>query len=221
VSFAVVCPNGHRSATADYCDQCGLPVAPAARPPATSSPGTDEEIDTSAAALSEPCPVCGAARSGDDRYCEGCGHDFLAPPPAPTTWEAVAAADRRQFERLEVAGIPFPDRYAERRYALDAPTVRIGRSRGLAGETVPEIDLSGRQEDPGVSHLHAVLERQPDGGYALRDLDSTNGTTVNDDPEPVGPEAAVPLSEGDRIRLGAWTTITLRRGSEVVGREQS
>jgi hypothetical protein len=37
-----------------------------------------------------------------------------------------------------------------------------------------------------------------------------NGTTLNDDPTPVGTEAPVSLADGDRIRLGAWTTITLR-----------
>ena len=73
-----------------------------------------------------------------------------------------------------------------------------------------EIDLAGTPDDPGISRLHAVLERQVDGTYAVRDLGSTNGTTVNDDPDPVGTDSPVPLADGDRIRLGAWTTITVR-----------
>jgi hypothetical protein len=176
-----------------------------------------EEVDTSPVAPAEPCPECGSERSGDDRYCEGCGHDFLAPPApvspaAASAWEAIAAADRRQFDRVAPRGLAFPEHYRERRFRLEGASLRIGRSRGQAGETVLEIDLSGESEDPGVSRLHAVLERRADGGYTVRDLGSTNGTMVNEHPHPLEPDVAVPLSEGDRIRLGAWTTITFRAG---------
>ena len=126
-------------------------------------------------------------------------------------WEAVASADRRQFDSVASAGIEFPAGHLERRFALTLDQVRIGRSRGRAGEQIPEIDLAGSPSDPGISHLHAALVRGDDGSYALRDLGSTNGTTVNDDPAPVGHELTAPLVDGDRIRLGAWTTITLRR----------
>jgi pSer/pThr/pTyr-binding forkhead associated (FHA) protein len=90
------------------------------------------------------------------------------------------------------------------------PQVRIGRSRGRPGEPVPEINLAGPPEDPAISRLHAVLERQPDGSWTLRDLGSTNGTTVNDDLEAIGTDTGITLDSGDRIRVGAWTTITLR-----------
>jgi hypothetical protein len=193
---SVVCPSGHASLTRDYCDQCGAPIAAASAPPVL------EEVDTSPAALQLPCPTCGAPRSGDDRYCEACGHDLLGPP----AWEAVVTADRKQFERFAASGLSFPADQVERRILLDSDHVRIGRSRGRPGEIVPEIDLA---DDPGVSHMHAVLERRDDGTYGIRDAGSTNGTTLNDDPSPVSADAAVPLSSGDRIRLGAWTTITV------------
>jgi hypothetical protein len=206
--MTIVCPSGHPSSTTDYCDQCGAPIAPV--PPATAILPVVEEDDTSPATRQQPCPACGARRSGDDRYCEGCGHDFLAPPRATSSWEAVASADRAQFERFASDGLSFPADYLERRFTLEGPEVRIGRSRGQAGEPAAEIDLAGGLEDPGVSRLHAVLERQEGGTYALRDLGSTNGTTVNDNPDRVGTDAAVPLADGDRIRVGAWTTITVR-----------
>jgi predicted component of type VI protein secretion system len=237
--MTAVCPSGHASATADYCDQCGAPIA---APAATPGSGLDtssavDELDTSPAVQHAPCPLCGALRTGDDRYCEGCGHDFAAPPPAVSAqaprsddpapavsvlaprsdgsaqavWEALVTADRNQFERNATPGVEFPSGYAARRFALTGAEVRIGRSRGRPGEQVPEVNLVGTPEDPAVSHLHAVLERQPDGSYALRDLGSTNGTTVNDDPTPIGREAAAPVADGDRIRIGAWTTLTLRK----------
>jgi hypothetical protein len=212
---SIVCPNGHPSGTADYCDTCGAAIAVTERtPPAPDElePSAEEleDQDTSTAARQIPCPVCNAARSGDDRYCEGCGHDFHAPPPIEPAWEVVAVADRSQFDRLAAAGISFPDGSADRRFLLDADEMRIGRSKGRAGEVSPEIDLAGPSEDPGISHLHAVLERQPDGRYAVRDLGSTNGTTVNDQQLPSGASASVMLGDGDRIRIGAWTAITIR-----------
>lgn len=195
--MTVVCPRGHRSGTTDYCDQCGAPIL--------------EEADTSPAARREPCPVCGAPRSGDDRYCESCGFDFLGPPPATVIWEVIVTADRAQFDRLAVAGVSFPADYPERRVALADGENRIGRSRGHPDEQVPEIDLAPAPADPGISRLHAMLERRSDGEIVVRDLGSTNGTMVNDDPAPIAPQTDVPLADGDRVRVGAWTTITVRR----------
>ena len=45
----------------------------------------------------------------------------------------------------------------------------------------------------------------------MRDLGSTNGTMVNDNPLPIAPREAIPLADGDRVRVGAWTTITVRK----------
>jgi len=210
--MTVVCPSGHASATSDYCDQCGAPIARGVVAQPTEVLPAVEDEDTSPAVQREPCPVCGSPRSGDDRYCEGCGHDFLAPPRTSVGWEAIISADRVQFDHFAASSIQFPSDFVERRFELDGPAVRIGRSRGPAGgsNSAPEIDLAGTSEDPGVSRLHAVLERQADGSYAVRDLGSTNGTTVNDDPAPVATDAAKPLADGDRVRVGAWTTITVR-----------
>jgi hypothetical protein len=76
----------------------------------------------------------------------------------------------------------------------------------------PEIDLSGNPEDPGVSHLHAVLLAQPDGTWALFDPGSANGTKINSGADPIAPNVTVPVHDGDRIFLGAWTVITIRKG---------
>jgi len=218
--MTATCPNGHASATDDYCDQCGAPIA-AAR---TRVPGDAPAVSSSEASAAradeapapppgESCPQCAAARHGDDRYCEACGYDFEGPPPGIAVWEAIASADRTLFDRLAPDGVSFPQSYVERRFRLTGDYVRIGRNHGDTPADAVEINLAGAPEDPAISHVHASLERQSDGSYAVRDLGSTNGTTVNDDPTPAPTDASavVPLADGDRIHIGAWTTITMHR----------
>lgn len=235
--MTTTCPNGHASSTTDYCDQCGAPIAAQAAAPASTqqidAASSEEEFDTSAAALRQPCPQCGSPRTGNDRYCEACGYDYVSAPPvagggdaggtaaagtdaggadaAAAAWEAVATADRGRFDRLAPAGVEFPAGYTNRRFQLTGSVVRIGRDHGGGSGQAPEINLAGAPEDPAISHLHAALERQDDGSYKLRDLGSTNGTTINDEPTPIPVDGAVSLADGDRIQIGAWTTITLRK----------
>src|ERR1039457_5433832 len=145
-----------------------------------------------------------------------------AAPPGPsssfpypqTTWTAVVGADRDYYEQVQAvsgpegAAVAFPSYCAERRFALLGNQMRIGRrsvSRGLA----PEIDLTGPPSDPGISRLHAVLVAASDGSWAVLDPGSANGTLVNGTEIPVGNQVA--LHDGDRINLGAWTTITVHR----------
>ncbi len=207
-----ICPEGHASQANDYCDQCGRPIGArtsALEPLSVAPPEPHEDEDTSPATQQDPCPICRTQRSSGDRFCEACGHDFESPGNGSgALWELVASASREQFERFARGEIDFPAGLAERRFSLDGARVLIGRSRG-SEESKPEVDLAGSPEDPGISRLHAALERQADGSYSIRDLGSTNGTTLNDDPQPIPPNVPVPLATGDRIRIGAWTTITL------------
>ena len=59
-------------------------------------------------------------------------------------------------------------------------------------------EVSVRLQDPAVSHLHASLNYK-DGKFLLTDLDSTNGTFVNDESEAA---ARAELKDGDTIRVG-------------------
>jgi pSer/pThr/pTyr-binding forkhead associated (FHA) protein len=54
-----------------------------------------------------------------------------------------------------------------------------------------------------------VLVGQPEGSWAVLDPGSENGTLVND--QEITTEVQVPLHDGDRINIGAWTVITIRR----------
>jgi hypothetical protein len=68
---------------------------------------------------------------------------------------------------------------------------------------------------PRHQHLPAVLLVQPDGGWALVDPGSTNGTWLNDAADRIVTNTAVPLRQGDRIHLGAWTTIIFGIADDV------
>ncbi|MEU6528268.1 FHA domain-containing protein [Streptomyces sp. NPDC046928] len=146
-----------------------------------------------------------------------------APPPGPgyqqqpATWTATIGPDREYFMAMmqrsgpEAAGLNLPAYSPEQQRTLTGNQVTIGRRRHSTGES-PDIDLSVPPEDPGVSHQHAVLVQQPDGTWAVVDQNSTNGTTVNNSEDPIQPFVPVPLQDGDRVHVGAWTTITIRRG---------
>jgi Protein of unknown function (DUF3662)/FHA domain len=74
----------------------------------------------------------------------------------------------------------------ERTYRLRKDEISIGR--------LPESDV--QVVDPGASRQHARILRREDG-YVLVDLDSTNGTLVNDEPA-----QDRRLEDGDRITIG-------------------
>ncbi|MFE9552855.1 FHA domain-containing protein [Streptomyces sp. NPDC006703] len=139
------------------------------------------------------------------------------PPPAPAAWAITIGPDRDYFLAMmqrsgpEAAGLNLPAYSPEQQRPLSGNQITIGRRRHSTGEA-PDIDLSVPPEDPGVSHQHAVLVQQPDGTWAVVDQNSTNGTTINGGAEPIQPYVPVPLQDGDRVHVGAWTTITVRRG---------
>ncbi|TMR89602.1 FHA domain-containing protein [Nonomuraea basaltis] len=210
------CPQGHASGADDYCDVCGTQMT--AAPPSSSSAPAPAPADAAA----ESCPICQTPRAG--QFCEVCGHDYSgsgsgAPFQLPATgarWEAVTAADRAYYEKVIAEGGPdadavaFPPYCPERSFGLHGEQVRIGR-HSRARNLAPEIDLTGPPEDPGVSHLHAVLLAQPDGSWMLVDPGSSNGTQLNG--RPLKLNVPVKIGPGDRIHLGAWTVITIREGT--------
>jgi hypothetical protein len=132
--------------------------------------------------------------------------------PVTSIWTAVVAADRDYYETVRAAGGPdtdaitFPAYCPERRFRLSGKEVRVGR-RSVSRGIDPEIDLTGPPADPGVSRLHAVLVAAPDGTWSIVDPGSENGTLLNGTEIPRG--TPVPLHDGDRIHLGAWTALTI------------
>lgn len=223
--MSATCSKGHASSTDDYCDQCGAAIDAAASPaPTAASPSLE-------------CANCGRAHDADELFCEVCGLDFTtgklpeapaapkraaaapatptstspATTPAPAGWVVVVATDREFFDSNQAesptTALTFPEGRLDADVPLRAAEVLVGRRRE-GSDVYPEVDLSGPLDDPGVSRRHATLRSTGDA-WDLVDLDSTNGTRVNGKPVPPGQPTA--LADGDRIHVGAWTCLTLRR----------
>ncbi|RBM18061.1 FHA domain-containing protein [Streptomyces sp. PT12] len=216
-----LCPQCRtpREAQAPFCEGCRYnfltnspttyipPVPPGGGAPAHApppQPSGDWVLPPPSAPQGGPPPFPG--QGGPPGYPQQGSGWMVTVGPDP---EYFAAMMRRSGP--EAAQLTLPTYAPEQRVQLSGPQVTIGRRRQSTGES-PDIDLSQPSEDPGVSHKHAILVQQPDGGWAVVDQDSTNGTTVNGAEDPIQPYVPVTLHEGDRVHIGAWTTLTLYRG---------
>jgi hypothetical protein len=185
------CPQCGTGRSGRFCEGCGFDFG-SGTPARTAAPA--ETVSQSPAGAADPGTPAAPVGTGN-------------------AWTAVVTADRAYYDRVIAAGGPdaqsieFPAYCPERRFQLSGSEMRVGRrsaSRGLE----PEIDLTGPPADPGISHLHAVLIAQADGGWSVLDPGSSNGTQVNDTGIETG--VAVPLQPGDRICIGAWTVLTIQ-----------
>jgi pSer/pThr/pTyr-binding forkhead associated (FHA) protein len=141
----------------------------------------------------------------------------LVPLRETARWEAHVEADAAYFQQGATDGVlRFPTGTGNRVVRLRGERVVIGRRRESEG-IYPQVDLAVPPDDPGVSTVHAILERQPDGSYCLVDHGSRNGTRLNDDPKPVEQDRRIPLKDGDRIFVGAWSRVTIRHAAPEHG----
>jgi FHA domain len=204
-----VCPECESPQAGRFCEVCGYDFimakiggTGAAEAPAASAaqPVVEEPVEA------EPVqaePVVSSVES--------------AAPVTASGWRLTVRSDAEYHARMDAQrepdteAIPFPAFCPDRRFALTGTQALIGRrsrSRGIE----PEIDLSGPPGDPAVSHAHALLVAQPDGSWSVVDLESANGTYVNDGADPIDSNTPIALADGDRVHVGSWTTITVQRG---------
>jgi hypothetical protein len=234
------CPAGHETTATDYCDVCGIAMDEAPRP-APDDTATFSALDPDAVDGSDgTCPNCQSSNPVDALFCEACGYDFTTgsmprtvPPPGavPTAEEVTPAADPNPSASLSdgwVAEIWIdPDWYADQKSTDSLPSpglptvvplrhtsILIGRASRSRNIT-PDIDLSS---DNGISRRHAQLTT--DGTrWWVEDLGSSNGTYVGGS---VGPLPTTPIPQGqkkeiasdERVYLGAWTRIVVRKAAE-------
>lgn len=147
---------------------------PAAARPAVTRPGPSVIVEKPAS--ERTCPRCRQVNRAAARFCRRCGYTFV--PPLPPVLSLVEPVEARW------------------EYPLRDGNVLIGR-RG--GASPVDLDLDFYDPEGYVSRNHAriTMERRR---YLVTDLDSANGTYVND--ERIPPHQPRPLRQGDRIRLG-------------------
>jgi len=215
------CPHCAAPRSGNFCESCGYDFAspdPVTLDPAVfrSAPPLTGPLPT-VPAVQPPAPApvqAPAPLSASQPATVQAEQLRSAPPAAAAEWTAVVSADRAYYDEVQAVGGPdaadieFPVYVPQRRFKLTGAEVRIGRHSTSSGID-PEIDLSVPPADPGVSRLHAVLLRSTDGSYCVVDPGSANGTAVNGIEIPQG--KAVPLTDGDRIHLGAWTELRVVR----------
>jgi FHA domain len=190
------CPRCGVTRAGQFCESCGYDFTTVSR----------DTLDPAVYRSSPPASPAAA------RPAQPPAAPVRAAAPGGAEWTAVVSADRAYYDAVQAAGgqdaagIAFPAYVPHRRFPLAGTEIRIGRHSASSGID-PEIDLSLPPADPGVSRLHAVLLRAPDGTWSVVDPGSANGTAVNGSEIPQG--QLVPLHDGDRIHLGAWTAIRL------------
>jgi len=168
------------------------------------------------------CPTCGALVLKRVNFCGQCGTDLrqgslerwntasstavtppsvtppsVTPPVPPTLQQSIA--DR---EEPSAAVAPLAPQLLHLRtqtpfkLPLGDATLYIGKTND---RHPPDIDLSNIPDSDVVSRVHARLMVQS-GEYYLEDLDSSNGTYVND--TALIPHQPHLLTKADRISLG-------------------
>ncbi|MBD2355534.1 FHA domain-containing protein [Tolypothrix sp. FACHB-123] len=212
------CPKGHESTESDFCSECGAKILGIPEPKIAK---TTVNIET--------CPACSAPHevdSGD--YCEICGYNFVtkahgelaiakilqeqekvtqkqtsvSSPQSPIIgWQIVVTIDP-SLRHLESPEPPIEQPPIV--FSLEKETHLIGRN-SQARAIHPEIALDF---DDAVSHRHALLNRQADGKFTLRDIGSSNGTQFKG--VELKPMVDIPLQDGDEFTLGHWTRIAIK-----------
>jgi hypothetical protein len=202
------------------------PASPAPPPASASSLNLDppKTAPPQSAAPPLPCPNCGEDNLPDALFCETCGYDFTTgqlPAAVPTPAEAAAPAD--WVAELWIDPDWFAAQEAEGRCATSGPptVVPLRGTQALIGRAsksrnvTPQVDCSA---DGSVSHRQAELTLDHDRWF-VEDLGSTNGTYVGmaGDPlptTPIPPHERRELAGGERIYVGAWCRIMVRRATD-------
>ncbi len=154
------------------------------------------------------CSDCGTSQEEGALFCSECGGFLLVeegentavlpfsefadrPPPPPLTEEALTPVNNPKEILLMVPS-------SRRRFKLKVQNeLHIGRA---SSDFVPEVDLTDDEgAEKGVSRLHAKIQVVLEG-IMLIDLDSTNGTLLNN--YRLSPNEPYPLNSGDEIRFG-------------------
>jgi ribosomal protein L37E len=221
MTISVKCSScGAMSTEADFCSSCGTQLTPDAPDAGAAVSGTP-----AAPTHHETCPKCSAERDDPSSpFCGTCGYNFVtkqggdvvppeepapaAPAPVKTVSTPTAAPSASQAgPRMDIViTVDFNKPNAPKvRPSLSFP---LFDEESLIGRQSSSVKQTVAIEDDAISKRHAIIVRNHDGSYVIRDLNSTNGTQVNGSALKAG--ADQPLKEGDVITMGEFTVITVQ-----------
>ena len=204
-----------------FCEACGYDFTTGAMPRDPAA-GPGDLLDTEPDGEAVPGPPAAGGTNGARRAggSPGAGGSTAAEGPGTGPdeaaesfeWLAEVWVDPDWYQTQE-AEDPCPSPGLPTIMPLRHRSVLLGRV-STSKNTRPEIDLSS---DPGVSRRHAQLTT--DGTrWFVEDLGSSNGTFVGPAAGPlpataivVGPKTE--LSDDDRLYVGAWTRVVVRRAT--------
>ena len=206
-SSAEECPTCHAkraSGDGDFCEVCGYNFKTGiCGMPFVSEP-VPSPVEASEPLPSVPTPAPAPVEAVPDSTPTAPSGKGTSPQTASENtqrWQLVATIDLSITNVPEAEG---PADLGERIFPLDLADQLIGRRSTRRG-IFPEISLD---TDDGISHRHARILRQSDGGFSVLDLGSSNGTRLNG--QELKPNLLTPIIPGDRICVGRWTCLTLQ-----------
>lgn len=158
--MSAICPNGHESASNDYCDVCGAPIPPQnanldVRPAAPLSPRPAVPVPAP-----QVCPNCGAVNVAAALFCEACGYDFTTgtPPRSATPTSAVPDTE-----------LPAPDAAATKPAGTDAVEPEASAAdQGKTADATPagSLDLDAPAAPPVQVDTDVASEVRPPASVA-------------------------------------------------------
>ena len=194
------CPNCAVANLADalFCEACGYDFTTGTMPRSVTS---TNPLDLDAASPRAAVPDSGPSSAPSS-----------VAPPVEVEWVAEVwvdpdwYADQESDEPCPSPGLPVV-------VPLSTQSLMIGR-RSKSRNINPEIECAS---DVGVSRRQAQLTTDGQRWW-VEDLQSSNGTYVGPASGPLPTEALPPgqrreLAEDDRVYLGAWTRIVVRRAT--------
>lgn len=205
-------------AGAEFCEECGAALVPAAVPSAVPA-DAGQPASTTAADAGQPASTTDADASepaSTSTAPEGVPAAEGATEPAPSssgepsaTGTPVPAAGEEAASQPVDGAVQNARLVAIRFGAPSGEEIPLLGQRLVVGRFDPEtgpvdIDLSSTAESGHISRQHAELY-QEDGQWVVRDLGSTNGVFVKGSADSsFGPRitAPRPLSEGDEVAFG-------------------
>ena len=159
------------------------------------------------------CPACNFKNDAAARICVHCHKPLHIKLSGSQTTKTVSDSPKLPTvtELLKNSSVPedgivfFSQESAQAIVTVMDDNFILGRV--MEGVREPVIDLSAfGAYGLGVSRLHAFFKKT-EAGYEVRDMNSTNGTWLND--ESLVPNQQYPIKNGDRIRLGKLGLIVL------------